>query len=76
MRERKASETPERDRRRIARAIDAALAEIRGHDPALAHLLQTAIKTGQFFSYSPRRESEVKWYVGLPLDRARGLRRR
>ena len=65
-----------RERRRIARSIDEALAEIREHDPALARLLKTAIKTGQFFSYSPGRESEVKWYVGLPSDGARAQRRR
>jgi hypothetical protein len=72
MRERKAPETRERERRRIARAINAALTEIRKHDPALARLLKVAIKTGQFFSYSPQRESEVKWYVELPPDRACG----
>ena len=65
-----------RERRRIARAINTALAEIREHDPALARMLKTAIKTGQFFSFSPRRESEVKWYVGLPSDGARAQRRR
>ena len=42
-----------RERRRIARSIDEALAEIREHDPALARLLKTAIKTGQFFSIRP-----------------------
>ena len=60
----------------IVRAINAALAEIREHDPALASLLKTAIKTGQFFSYSPGPESKVKWCVELPADGAPGPQQR
>ena len=56
----------------IVRAINAALAEIRQHDPVLARSLKTAIKTGQFFSYSPGPDSKVKWCVELPDDGAPG----
>jgi hypothetical protein len=64
------------ERSLIVRAINAALAEIRKHDPVLARSLKTAIKTGQFFSYSPGPESKVKWCVELPDDGAPGPQQR
>ena len=64
------------ERSLIVRAINASLAEIRQHDPVLARSLKTAIKTGQFFSYSPGPESKVKWCVELPADGEPGPQQR
>ena len=42
-----------RERRRIVAAINRSLEQIRKHDPSLARALGGALKTREFFSYSP-----------------------
>ena len=46
--------TRSRERQRIVGAINRSLEKIRQYDPLLARTLRTALKTREFFSYSPQ----------------------
>lgn len=48
------SGTRSRERQRIVGAINRSLEKIRQYDPILARTLRTALKTREFFSYSPQ----------------------
>jgi tetratricopeptide (TPR) repeat protein len=50
-RDRKMSDSAERARKRIGKAIRSALSGIREHDPSLAHHLTTSIRTGYYCAY-------------------------
>ena len=51
-----ARETPSqaRERRMVARAIEAAIRQIARYDPELAETLKTELKSGKTLSYQPR----------------------
>jgi tetratricopeptide (TPR) repeat protein len=60
-RDRKVSDTAERARKRIGKAIRSALSGIREHDPSLAHHLTTCIRTGYYCAYFSDPQQQLSW---------------
>jgi tetratricopeptide (TPR) repeat protein len=60
-RDRKVSDTAERARKRIGKAIRSALSGIRQYDPSLAHHLTTCIRTGYYCAYFSDPQQLVSW---------------
>jgi non-specific serine/threonine protein kinase len=58
---RRAASHAERARINVTRAIKKALAQIAAQDPALAHHLNAAIRTGRFCRYTPDPEHPIRW---------------
>ena len=59
--DRKMSDSAERMRVRIGKAIRSALSGIREHDPSLAHHLATCIRTGYYCAYLPDPRQRPSW---------------
>jgi tetratricopeptide (TPR) repeat protein len=60
-RDRRVSDTAERARKRIGKAIRSALSGIREHDPSLAHHLTTCIRTGYYCTYFSDPQQPLSW---------------
>jgi pimeloyl-ACP methyl ester carboxylesterase len=62
-RDRRATSAAERARINITRAIKVALERIAEHNPALAALLTSSIRTGTFCSYTPDSRLPASWQL-------------
>jgi pimeloyl-ACP methyl ester carboxylesterase len=62
-RDRRAASASERARINVTRAIKIALDRIAEHNPALATLLTSSIRTGTFCSYSPDSRLPASWQL-------------
>jgi pimeloyl-ACP methyl ester carboxylesterase len=62
-RDRRAASASERARINVTRAIKIALERIAEHDPALATLLASSIRTGTFCSYTPDSRLPASWQL-------------
>jgi hypothetical protein len=62
-RDRRAASASERARINITRAIKIALERIAEHNPALATLLTSSIRTGTFCSYAPDSRLPASWQL-------------
>jgi hypothetical protein len=62
-RDRRAASTSERARINVTRAIKIALERIAEHNPALATLLTSSIRTGTFCSYTPDSRLPAAWQL-------------
>jgi hypothetical protein len=62
-RDRRAASAAERARINITRAIKVALERIAEHNPALAALLTSSIRTGTFCSYTPDSRLPASWQL-------------
>ena len=62
-RDRRASSAPERARINVTRAIKIALEGIAEHNPALAALLASSIRTGALCSYTPDSRLPASWQL-------------
>jgi pimeloyl-ACP methyl ester carboxylesterase len=62
-RDRRAASASERARINVSRAIKIALERIAEHDPALAALLTSSIRTGTFCSYTPDSRLPASWQL-------------
>jgi hypothetical protein len=60
-RDRRAASASERARINVTRAIKVALERIAEHNPALATLLTSSIRTGTFCSYTPDSRLPASW---------------
>jgi hypothetical protein len=62
-RDRRAASASERARINVTRAIKIALERIAEHNPALATLLTSSIRTGTFCSYTPDSCLPASWQL-------------
>ena len=62
-RDRRAGSASERARINVTRAIKIALERIAEHNPALATLLTSSIRTGTFCSYTPDSRLPASWQL-------------
>jgi hypothetical protein len=62
-RDRRAASASERARINVTRAIKVALERIAEHNPALATLLTSSIRTGTFCSYTPDSRLPASWQL-------------
>jgi hypothetical protein len=62
-RDRRAASASERARINVTRAIKIALERIAEHNPALATLLTSSIRTGTFCSYAPDSRLPASWQL-------------
>jgi hypothetical protein len=62
-RDRRAASAAERARINVTRAIKIALERIAEHNPALATLLTSSIRTGTFCSYTPDSRLPTSWQL-------------
>jgi hypothetical protein len=62
-RDRRAASAAERARINLTRAIKIALERIAEHNPALATLLTSSIRTGTFCSYTPDSRLPASWQL-------------
>ena len=62
-RDRRASSASERARINVTRAIKVALERIAEHNPALATLLTSGIRTGTFCTYTPDSRLPTSWQL-------------
>src|SRR5262249_24990745 len=62
-RDRRAASAAERARINVTRAIKVALERIAEHNPALAALLTSSIRTGTFCSYTPESRLPSSWQL-------------
>jgi hypothetical protein len=62
-RDRRAASASERARINVTRAIKIALERIAEHNPALATLLTSSIRTGTFCSYTPDSRLPASWQL-------------
>jgi len=60
-RDRKAADSAERSRSRVARAIRGSLNSIRANDASLGHHLSTCIRTGYVCAYHPDPDGRLTW---------------